>query len=73
VREQLENNEMTVAGDQWPLLLYADCKYDPEDPWDGLFRNKLLVWVYFYCFIYDIHLIETSLGFQTHIHFSEFS
>jgi hypothetical protein len=45
VREGLRNNEITVAGDQWPLLIYADCVYDPGDPWEGLFRNKLLVWV----------------------------
>jgi hypothetical protein len=47
LREKLKNNEIAVAGDEWPLLLYADCKYDPEEPWDGLFRNKLLVWVRF--------------------------
>jgi hypothetical protein len=45
VREGLKNDEITVAGDQWPLLVYADCAYDPEEPWEGLFRNKLLVWV----------------------------
>jgi hypothetical protein len=36
---------MTVAGDQWPVLLYEDGAYDPNDPWNGLFRSKLLVWV----------------------------
>jgi hypothetical protein len=36
---------MTVSGDQWPMLLYADQEYDPEDPWNGLFRSRLLVWV----------------------------
>jgi hypothetical protein len=50
VREDLENDEITVAGDQWPLLVYADCAYDPEEPWEGLFRNKLLVWVLFFAF-----------------------
>ena len=45
MRECLKNDEITVAGDQWPLLVYADCAYDPEEPWEGLFRNKLLVWV----------------------------
>ena len=45
MREGLKNGEITVAGDQWPLLVYADCAYDPEEPWEGLFRNKLLVWV----------------------------
>jgi len=45
VRDGLKNDEITVAGDQWPLLVYTDCAYDPEEPWEGLFRNKLLVWV----------------------------
>jgi len=58
VREKLKNTEIAVAGDQWPLLLYADCEYDPEEPWDGLFRNKLLVWVRFQCLIYGIHFVE---------------
>jgi hypothetical protein len=58
VREKLKNGEIAVAGDQWPLLLYADCKYDSEEPWDGLFRNKLLVWVHFQCLIYAIHFVE---------------
>jgi len=43
--EGLKNDEITVAGDQWPLLVYADCTYDPDEPWEGLFQNKLLVWV----------------------------
>ena len=50
VREGLKNDEIAVVGDQWPVssLVYADCAYyDPEAPWEleGLFRNKLLVWV----------------------------
>ena len=45
VCEGLKNDEITVAGNQWPLLVYADCAYDPEGPWEGLFWNKLLVWV----------------------------
>ena len=58
-----------MAGDQWPLLLYADCKYDPEEPWDRLFQNKLLVWVHFQCLIYAIQFVEAQLsGLQTHIH-----
>ena len=32
-----------MSGDQWPLFLYADYHYDPEDPWNGLFRSALLV------------------------------
>ena len=42
-RTKLENGELQVAGDQWPVFLYADYMYDPEDPWNGLLRSGLLV------------------------------
>jgi len=42
---QLVSGELVVSGDQWLLLVYAKGVYDPEESWDGLFRNKLLVWV----------------------------
>lgn len=45
VRAKLVSGAMAVPGDQWPMLLYADQKYDPDDPWNGLFRSQLLVWV----------------------------
>ena len=45
VREKLASGEMIVVGDQWLLLVYADQQYDPDDPWDGLFRSNLLVCV----------------------------
>jgi hypothetical protein len=47
VRKKLANGDIGVSGDQWPLLLYEDQKYDPDEPWDGLFRCKLLVSVSF--------------------------
>jgi hypothetical protein len=34
---------MVVTGDQLPIFLYYGYKYDPDDPWDGLFRSILLV------------------------------
>jgi len=45
VRTKLANGEIAVSGDQWPLLVYANQEYDPDDPWDGLFRSHLLVCV----------------------------
>ena len=45
IRSQLVSGTMTVAGDQWPLFMYADQEFDPEEPWNGLFRNQLLIWV----------------------------
>ena len=61
VREGLKNDEITVAGDQWPLLVYANCAYDPEEPWEGLFRNKLLVWVLPFPSTSNIQSTDTQL------------
>jgi hypothetical protein len=44
-KAKLKSGEIIVTGDQWPLFLYADYHYDPEDPWNGLFRSALLVCV----------------------------
>jgi hypothetical protein len=45
IRGKLVSGEMLVSGDQWPLVVYANLEYDPDDPWSGLFRNQILVWV----------------------------
>jgi hypothetical protein len=50
IRAKLSSGEMAVSGDQWPLLVYANQEYDPEDPWEGLFRSQLLVWAYKHIF-----------------------
>ena len=42
-KTKLMNGQIQVAGDQWPVFLYANYTYDPEDPWNGLLRNGLLV------------------------------
>lgn len=42
-RTKLVNGQIQVAGDQWPVLLYANYTYDPEDPWNGLLRSGLLI------------------------------
>lgn len=43
VKEKLRSGEMAVSGDQWPVFLYYGYNYDPEDPWNGLFRSTLLI------------------------------
>ena len=43
IRNKLGNGEIQVAGDQWPIFVYANYTYDPEDPWNGLLRSGLLV------------------------------
>ena len=42
-KTKLINGQIQVAGDQWPVFLYANYMYDAEDPWNGLLRSGLLV------------------------------
>ncbi|KAF6749078.1 hypothetical protein DFP72DRAFT_756639, partial [Ephemerocybe angulata] len=46
----LKNKEMSVPGNHWPLFVYRDEVYDPEEPWKGLFRSKLLLRAYKHVF-----------------------
>ena len=46
VHGKLSSGEMTVRGNQWPMLLFVNEEYDPDNPWEGLFRSQLLVWVH---------------------------
>ena len=46
MHEKLSTGEIAVRGDQWPMLVYANQEYDEEEPWVGLFRSQLLVWVW---------------------------
>jgi len=47
VHAKLASGELIVCGDQWPILVYANQEYNPEDPWNSLFRSQLLIWVIF--------------------------
>ncbi|KAG1903547.1 uncharacterized protein F5891DRAFT_899019, partial [Suillus fuscotomentosus] len=42
-KQNLQSSVISVSGDQWPLLLYANEAYDPDDPWNGLLRTRLLI------------------------------
>lgn len=43
VRTRLRSGEEYMAGDVWPIFLYANCKYHPENPWEGFLKNVLLI------------------------------
>jgi hypothetical protein len=43
IKDKLQSGEMAVSGDQWPLFLYQEYRYDADDPWNGLFRSSILV------------------------------
>jgi hypothetical protein len=46
VRERLRSGQLVPRGDQWPLFLYKDYKYNAEDPWNGLLRSEILLKVF---------------------------
>lgn len=48
IKEGLRSGELAISGDQWPLFLFASYKFNPEEPWQGLFRSSLLICVSFY-------------------------
>ena len=43
MQTKLINSQIQVTGDQWPVFLYADYRYNPEDPWNGLLWGGILV------------------------------
>ena len=45
IKEKLHSGKLAVSGDQWPLFLYQGYDYDPKDPWNGLFKSTLLIFV----------------------------
>jgi hypothetical protein len=42
-KENLRNGHLQVSGDQWPIFLYYEYSYDPDDPWKGLLRSAIIV------------------------------
>jgi len=50
VKDKLKSGEIVVTGDRWPIFLYANSEYDPDDPWNGLLRNNILVNAFKYVF-----------------------
>ena len=43
IKEKLCNGQFQIAGNQWPILLYASYTYDPNDLWNGLLYNGILI------------------------------
>ncbi|KAF6749785.1 hypothetical protein DFP72DRAFT_852348 [Ephemerocybe angulata] len=49
-RNQLQTGVIVTSGLQWPNLLFAGLKADPDDMWKGLLRSKILVQAYKHVF-----------------------
>ncbi|KAG1717813.1 hypothetical protein EDB19DRAFT_1899786 [Suillus lakei] len=46
-KQNLKSSETAVHGDQCPMFLNAGHVYDPEDPWTGLLRSEILIFMRF--------------------------
>ena len=40
---KLKSGELEISGDQWLIFLCKDYHCDISNPWNGIFRSKLLV------------------------------
>ena len=45
IKSKLQNGEILAASNQWPIFLYTDFKFNPEEPWKGLLCSTILVLV----------------------------
>ncbi|KAF6756502.1 hypothetical protein DFP72DRAFT_846797 [Ephemerocybe angulata] len=43
IRRDLASGQLVPSGDLWPRFLYRSYEYNPDNPWQGLFRSSLLV------------------------------
>lgn len=71
VKQKLRTGEMIVPGDQWSIFLYYGFAYDPEDPWNGLFRSAILISVSLSTLIFWTTTEFNTAGVQTYIYFTE--
>ena len=72
IKTKLQNGEIVVCGDQWPLFLNTDYRYDPKDPWNGLFCSALLVSVgIVYIWMGSLARFPQALSHTKHVWYSE--
>jgi hypothetical protein len=75
IREQLSSGELVIPGDQWPVFLYANYTFDVEDPWKGVFRSSILVFISYLWLSFDFAPDNFSClsGLQVCLYITEFS
>ena len=71
-KSKLCNGQLQVAGDQWPVFLYANYSYDAEDPWNGLLHSGLLISVSFFYYLSSSDSPKLFTGLQTRLYFTKF-
>lgn len=75
IRKQLRNKELTITGSHWPIFVYKNETYDPENPWKGLFRNGLLINVRRRPYMNEprMNYLPAIVGVQAHFHVPKLS
>jgi hypothetical protein len=70
-KENLWSGEISVCGDQWPIFLYTQYIYDPDDPWCSLLRSTCMCeWC---APFYEVHSLYCILpGLHACFHVSKF-
>ena len=64
VKHKLRNKELIVTGDQWPIFIYANEVFDPNNAWHGLFRGRLLLNVSLSRYASQVFLRNSAQGFN---------
>ena len=65
IKQKLRTGELSVAGDQWPVLLYSGYKFHEDDPWRGLLCSTILLKV---VHVSDFFFTTNLRHFQTYKH-----
>ena len=69
-REGLRDGHLKFSSDQWPIFLYANYIYNPDDPWNGLLRSTIMIFVsVYFARAFSLQFL-VPLGIQTYIHIS---
>lgn len=71
LKKKLRSGELLVPGDQWPLFVYAGQVFDPEDPWKGLFKSRIMVQVTPFLIYHHLFSDKLSSELQTRLHISK--
>lgn len=64
VKKDLRSGQRKVPGEHWPTFVYENYRYDPTEPWQGLFRGHLLVLVRFLLASIEYSLISLLQAYK---------
>jgi hypothetical protein len=71
VKAKLRNGEYIIPGDQWPIFLWKNSEYNPDDPWNGFLRSKLLISVSRRLTKKCFMILFSAAGIQVRVHIAK--